>query len=195
MPSRRDVLIGLVALWPAVLLRAEPGDDTDIYRLAINAVVFGLSSRSRLAVGDTAIDMTPAWENGAPRFGAPYLHPRTRITYAKAETVEAFIIASGRRSRLPEALKKSPEFLVVPEGTIRRIESAEPNHRLVRQNRLRGPVSAQVSGIGFDGERSEALVYVNYTCGSSCGSGTIVKVSRNQAGVWAVTHRDQYIMS
>jgi hypothetical protein len=48
------------------------------------------------------------------------------------------------------------------------------------------PGLIRVSRVGFDPARAQAVVYVEFECGATCGSGRLVHLARGEAGRWRV---------
>jgi hypothetical protein len=95
--------------------------EAEVYRAALGAITFeDLGSRSkRHALVSSTFDPGGFWRglDAETRKSAPYLDPRQRLTYAKTETIEAFLEAIGTQD-LPAALGSMPEFLLVQRKEI-----------------------------------------------------------------------------
>jgi hypothetical protein len=187
------VLLALASLTISAIGQDDT-NDAELYRLAISAAIPSLTANDRIALADTTVDISGAWRDAELAPGHPYLHPRTRITYAKPETVEAFITASAMRARLPGTLKNAPELFLASQKRLDQLTAAPPGGRDGRINRLRPGSTASVSSIGDDKARSEALLYVSYSCGSLCGQGSFVFLKRD-SGAWRVAKLDEYVQS
>jgi hypothetical protein len=174
-----------------------PPNEAEVYRVALEAVEFeSLGSRFKKHVlSASTFDPGGMWrglDEEAIR-SAPYLHPRRRLTYARPETVESFLAAIETQKPLPKELRRLPAFLMVDAGEARAITARNGWRDFERRNAL-APGSVAVSRIGFDPSGSQALLYVNFVCGSLCGSGRFVLLERD-GGPWRVVKVDSYMES
>ena len=171
--------------------------EAEVYRAALGAITFeDLGSRSkRHALVSSTFDPGGLWRGLAAetRKSAPYLDPRQRLTYAKTETVEAFLEAIGTQKDLPAALGAVPEFLLVPRKEIRALAEHDQLEDFERRNAL-APGTVAVSRIGFDASGSQALLYVSYSCGSLCGYDYFVLLEHRSDG-WHAVKVDEYLVS
>jgi hypothetical protein len=195
-------LLGLVILaaWlsaPAAHQVPPPPDEAEVYRVALQALEFeSLGSRFKKHVlSASTFDPGGLWRGLDEETirTAPYLHPRRRLTYARPETVESFLAAIDTQKPLPQELRRLPAFLVVDAGEARAITARNGWRDFERRNAL-APGSVAVSRIGFDPSGSQALLYVNFVCGSLCGSGRFVLLERS-GGTWRVVKIDGYMES
>ena len=170
---RWAILITLVAV-SGLVTGQSPSDEAAVYRVALAALAptFSESVAVRLSESTTQA-FSELWRQfeGEALKSMPRMHPRSRITYAKAETVEAFLQASSVAKPLPEELKALKGFASGTTGS--------------------QTASVSVSGIGFDQAGTQGLLYVNYLCGIACGHATFVLVERGDAG-WRVAKIDQF---
>jgi hypothetical protein len=171
--------------------------EAEVYRAALGAITFeDLGSRSkRHALVSSTFDPGGSWRglDAETRKSAPYLDPRQRLTYAKTETVEAFLEAIGTQKDLPGALGSMPEFLLVQRKEIRALAQRDQLADFERRNAL-APGTVAVSRIGFDASGSQALLYVSYSCGSLCGYDYFVLVEHRSDG-WHAVKVDEYLVS
>jgi hypothetical protein len=119
------------------------------------------------------------------------LHPRCLLPFAKPETVEAFLTASGMSRPLPPELGALREFILVDAADF---ETFEARRNFARRHKVARDTIVSVSGIGFDSTKTQALVYVTFGCGSLCGHTTFVMTELTSAG-WTVVKTHQFIQS
>jgi hypothetical protein len=195
-------LLGLVVLgaWLAASAARQiqpPPDEAEVYRVALEAVEFeSLGSRFKKHVlSASTFDPGGLWRglDEETMKTAPYLDPRRRLTYARPETVESFLTAIETQKPLPKELRRLPAFLVVEASEARAITARNGWRDFERRNAL-APGSVAVSRIGFDPSGSQALLYVDFVCGSLCGSGRFVLLEREGA-TWHVVKIDGYMES
>jgi hypothetical protein len=171
--------------------------EAEVYRVALGAITFeDLGSRSkRHALVSSTFDPGAFWRglDAETRKSTPDLDPRQRITYARTETVEAFLEVIGTEKDLPAALGSMPEFLLVQRKEIRALAERDQLPDFERRNAL-APGTVAVSRIGFDASGSQALLYVSFSCGSLCGSDYFVLVEHGSLG-WHVVKVDGYSVS
>ena len=84
-------------------------------------------------------------------------------------------------------------FLLVDANEARAITARNGWRDFERRNAL-APGSVSVSRIGFDPSGSQALLYVDFACGSLCGSGRFVLLER-VGSTWRVVKIDGYVES
>lgn len=183
----------LLALLMAVVVAPGPpvDDAVEIYKLSLRAAArSGATPQRRMPVAAATVVNAEMWENFS---GVAGIHPRERATYASRETIEAYLAASARAAVVPTPLERGTEFALFPLKALEEAwESGNPAPFLRRHRLVRG--FAQVSQIGFNGDRSEALLYVSYVCGGLCGSGHLVYLER-RGQTWQVVKVDQVHMS
>jgi hypothetical protein len=171
-----------------------PPEGAEVYRVALEAVPFeslGSPFKRHVLMAST-FDPGGLWRGLDEQTlkTAPYLDPRRRLTYAKPETVESFLTAIATQKPLPKELRRVPGFLLVDADEARAITARNGWREFERRNAL-APGRVSVSRIGFDPSGSQALVYVDFVCGSLCGSGSFVLLER--AGrTWRVVKIDGY---
>jgi hypothetical protein len=170
----------------------SPSDDVDVYRLALRAAVTAdRLSEGRLALmSETATDVADSVRWHEQVLKDP--HERARLTkYAKPETVEAFLAAGATLSPLPRELA-SREFALVDAKHLKAERAAVGTWRgLASRHRVVHGRIVSVSSIGFDAVRSQALVWVKFTCGILCGDSKFVLLERGPTG-WQVINVDTH---
>jgi len=187
------VLLTIPAAAPQVPGVAEAA----VYRAALTAMTFeslGSASRRHLLIASTT-DPGGLWRglDKATIESAPYLDPRHRLKYARPDAVEAFLQAIDVQRPLPQELRSLPDFLIVEQSELQTLVARGQLKAFERRHAL-APGSVAVSRIGFDASGSQALLYVSFSCGSLCGSGTFVLLERG-AGGWKVLKMDEYMVS
>jgi len=191
----RAVLLVLLTI-PAAPQVPEVAE-AEVYRAALTAMTFeslGSTSRRHLLIASTT-DPGGLWRglDKATIESAPYLDPRHRLKYARPDAVEAFLQAIEVQRPLPQALRSLPDFLIVEESELQALVARGQLKAFERRHAL-APGSVAVSRIGFDASGSQALLYISFSCGSLCGSGTFVLLERD-AGRWKVLKMDEYMVS
>ena len=178
----RWVIVLALGAVSGLLAGQSPSDEAAVYRVALAALAPTFSEGVGVRLSDSTTQaFSDLWRQfeGEAFKSMPRMHPRSRITYAKAETVEAFLKASSVSKPLPEELKALKGFVI--NG------AAAPSQQGNDQT-----ASVSVSGIGFDQAGTQGLLYVNYLCGSVCGHAAFVLVERGDAG-WRVAKVDQFM--
>ena len=193
-------LLGLAVLgaWlSAAAPQVQPPEEAEVYRVALQAVQFeSLGSRfKRHVLIATTFDPGGMWRDLDEQMikAAPYLDPRRRLTYVKPETVESFLTAITAQKPLPKELRRVPALLLVETAEARAITARNGWRDFERRNAL-APGTVSVSRIGFDPTGSQALLYVDFVCGSLCGSGSFVLLERS-GSTWRVVKIDSYVES
>jgi len=193
-------LLGLAVLGACLSAAApqiQPPEEADVYRVALQAVEFeSLGSRfKRHVLIATTFDPGGMWRELDEQMleAAPYLDPRHRLKYARPDAVDAFLQAIEVQRPLPQALRSLPDFLIVEQSELQTLVARGQLKAFERRHAL-APGSVAVSRIGFDASGSQALLYISFSCGSLCGSGTFVLLERD-AGRWKVLKMDEYMVS
>lgn len=167
--------------------------EAEVYRAALPGRQASPGGPLRHALIASIYDPAPLWRGNdeITRQHAPYLDPVQRLTYARPETVAAFLQAILRPGRLPPQLGTLEQFRLVEESEL----PGQFDGWSAFQHRTGLGVGAfSVSHIGFDRSRTQALVYVAYRCGGLCASGRFVLLERRNAE-WQVVKVDLYIES
>jgi hypothetical protein len=105
---------------------------------------------------------------------------RQRLPSASSETIRDFARVSGHARPLPEF---GPEFPVLIEPRSSRADSLPGDPRRAQTGREIAVV--RLSRVGFDADRTRALVYRGQMCGPLCGSGEYVLLEK-RSGVWRI---------
>ena len=185
------VVIGLTAAGMTASGQSR-SDEVDAYRLALRAVVpiERAEQPQRFALHDSTINLGARWRQLESEELFKPLHPRTRATYAKRETIEDFLKVSASSRSLPRELHSLREFFLVP-SSVRLVDAQGRWSAFAQRNQLVPGSSVAVSRIGFDSTRSQAFVYVSYVCGSLCGHEMFVLTERDSSG-WHVLKVNRY---
>jgi hypothetical protein len=166
-----------------------------VYRAAIGAI--GLESPGagrRYGVAAQTTDPSPVWRHyDADTLRAfPYLDPRHRLSYARPDTVSAFLAGVARTAPVPLDLEGLGPFLLVAESELVSPAARDWSDLAGRKSLANGVL--RLSPIGYSDARAQALVYVQFECGTLCGSGAFVLLERRGSG-WRPVKVDVYIES
>lgn len=69
-----------------------------------------------------------------------------------------------------------------PGATFVAVDSAPPS-------RMFGNTVVRLSQVVFSADSTTALAYFNFTCGSLCGAGTLLRLQRSRSGAWVIRGR------
>jgi hypothetical protein len=105
---------------------------------------------------------------------------RQRLPAASSETIRDFARVNGHARPLPEL---GPGFPVLTEGRSSRADSLPEEPRRAREGHEIAVV--RLSRVGFDADRTRALVYRGQVCGPLCGSGGYVLLEK-RSGAWRI---------
>lgn len=187
----------ILGAWLSAPSAQAPPDEAEVYRAALAAMRFDTlgSTRTKHALLASTFDPSGMWSgpDGDVIKGAPYLDPRRRLTYAKPETVDSFLVAIKTRQPLPASLGRMAAFLLVDQRELPAIGAQDGWNDFERRHSL-APGTVSVSRIGFDRSRAQALVFVDFVCGPLCGSSSFVLLERDGAA-WRVVKIDEYSVS
>ena len=187
----------LVLLTIPAVPQVNEAVEAEVYRVALAAMTFeslGSHFRRHALIAST-VDPGTLWRGLGKEVieSAPYLDPKRRLTYAKPDTVDAFLIAIDTQRPLPKRLRSLKDFLVVEQRELRALVARDELTAFERRHSL-APGTVSVSRIGFDASGSQALLYVSFSCGSLCGEGIFVLLERGPWG-WHVVKIDGYMVS
>jgi hypothetical protein len=176
---------------------ADAAVEAEVYRAALAGMSFGSegSVTRRHALIASTTDPGAMWRSldEATIRDAPYLDPKHRIRYAKAETIDAFLAAIDTQKPLPAALRSLPQFFIIDRRDVLAMNARKEWAAFRRRHGLSNTV-VELSRIGFDAAGSQALLSITYNCGMLCGGGAFILVERQTDG-WHVTKVDLYYES
>lgn len=178
----------------ARIAAGQPADDlrdARVYRAAVRAIrVPPPTNGQRYAVAVTAHDPSVMWRDAETVRMAPYMHPRQRLRSADPDTLDSFLSAVTTRRPVPSSLATLGPFVLVSADHLVD-EGSDTWRAFAVANKLEAGV-LRLSPIGFNATRTKALVYVQHSCGTLCGSGWFVLLE--QAGhEWKPKSVDIYI--
>jgi hypothetical protein len=150
---------------------------TEIYQHVIQEIV-QLDERGRSAVVSVTIEIHPADPHGFWQFQMDGLVPRLRL-WVDQDTITDWLSDSSVAHDLAEALEGIKYASVVPPGVC---DGACFNGDVA---------SVSVSGIGLNTDRTRALLWTDYTCGSLCGRSYDAVLEKHE-GAWRTEILDSY---
>jgi hypothetical protein len=106
---------------------------------------------------------------------------------AATDTAQSFLTARTN-SLLDERLACSMPYTLIHERDLRALFANPDLSASWREFGARysgAPGFVAMSGIGFNEARSEAIVFITYSCASLCGKGLYIRLSKEK-GVWTV---------
>lgn len=104
--------------------------------------------------------------------------------HAKSRTLDALAGRNLKPERLPKDLKAPAGIVVVRAAGLASAERLNTWPDFARTNNVTPHFVVSVSGIGFDDERSQALVYVDLL--TELGGGSTVYFLERRAGTWHI---------
>ncbi|MEZ5419061.1 MAG: hypothetical protein R2708_17230 [Vicinamibacterales bacterium] len=174
--------VGLLLVAIVLGSEAQPAEEAQIYAAAIRAAVPGVGSpKKRLAVSDTTAAVGEFWRALALD---PTTDLRHRLSFARPETVESLLANGDTVKPLPRELAALPEYALFSAAEA----SAAKNNKgrqSARRRRVIEGAAVSFSSLGYDASRTQALVFVNYVCGTLCGHTAYVMLERVE-GDWRV---------
>jgi hypothetical protein len=149
------------------------------------------SPKKRLAVSDTTAAVGEFWR-------ALALHPTTDLrhllSFARPETVESLLANGDTVKPLPRELAALPEYALFSAAEASAAFKNNKGRQFARRPRVIEGAAVSFSSLGYDASRTQALVFVNYVCGTLCGHTAYVMLERVE-GNWRVAkvlHAGQY---
>jgi hypothetical protein len=117
-------------------------------------------------------------------------HSRSDSTDKPSKTTsESFNSKTHDSCRLKRSLELTFQYVLVPNEEIREVfKDGVTGWSKFYENYPQASGYLELSRVGFNGEDSEALVYVANHCGGRCGTGNFVLL-RKQTGRWVVKNR------
>ena len=176
MRLRPALLLALAACAtaPRTAAPGAPTDEAAVYGAVLDHL--GASSRAAVVLDSTAEARRPVGE--AVQRGA------------SAELASSFAEANRAPRALPRPLPATPPVRFARRGELPFFSGeanpdVEANWRRFHELFPGSGGFYEFSAIGFDAARSTAVVYVAHSCGSLCGTGSLVTLRRT-AGRWQV---------
>lgn len=166
----RSATVGLI-LSLTFAATASASDEADIYRLVLREGVKP-NPQEPVALPDETIRI-PALGNLQAAFPE-----------AKAKTFDDLSARSSKAARLPKDLKPPAGIVVVRAAGLAAAERLNTWPDFARINSVTPHYVVSVSPIGFDDERSQALVYIDLV--TEYGGGSTVYFLERHDGTWRI---------